>query len=62
MLGLQSLLHMPQFMPKFWTVAVLSAVPRANSAWGMCSKHDKVHRHTPDELGCLREQLEGQCS
>ena len=35
----QCLLHMPQFMPEFRTFAVLSAVPMANSIWGMCSKH-----------------------
>lgn len=30
--------HMSQLWPKLWAFAVLHAVPKANLAWGMCSK------------------------
>ena len=40
---LQRLLRMPQFMPHFHPFAVLSAVPTADSIWGMCSKHCNTH-------------------
>ena len=36
---LQCLLHMPQLLPKFRTVAVLFAVSKTYSTWGRCSKH-----------------------
>ena len=35
----QCLLHMPQLLPENRAVTELSAVPHANSSWGMCSKH-----------------------
>ena len=33
------MLYLPQLLAKVWTFAVFSAVPRADSTWGMCSKH-----------------------
>ena len=35
---LQCLLHVPQLLPKRWTFAVLFAVAKANSTWGMYCK------------------------
>ena len=35
----QCLLHTPQLLPEIQAFAVLSAVPKANSTWGMSSKH-----------------------
>ena len=34
---LQCLLHMLQLLRQFWVLTVLSAVPKANLIWGMCS-------------------------
>ena len=42
---LQCLLHMPWLRRKLLTFAVRSAVPRANSTWGICSKRCDTKRH-----------------
>ena len=39
LLVLQGWLHMPQLRPEFQAFAGLSAVLKANTTWGMCSKH-----------------------
>ena len=35
----QSWRHMSLFLPEFWAFATICTIPKANSTWGMCSKH-----------------------
>ena len=58
----QCLPHMLQVWPKFRTFTVLSAVRKANSNWGMCSKHCNGLHEDQGASAMMRrlEQLAGR--